>query len=123
VTQGLLLDVAKEVDVIEPNSRFTAGLEKTPGVRSIFNVGLQDWRPENGDKYDLIWVQWCVGHLNDEQLVAFLEQCKSALQPESGIIVFKENMSHRDTDDFDEVDSAVTRQDSSRLGVSGLQNH
>jgi protein N-terminal methyltransferase len=36
----LLLDVADQVDVIEPVEKFTAGLQGKPGVRNIYNVGL-----------------------------------------------------------------------------------
>jgi protein N-terminal methyltransferase len=96
------------VDVIEPISKFTAALQGKPGVRSVFNMGLEDWQPEEGVKYDLIWIQWCVGHLTDEQLIHFLGRCKTALK-EGGVIVVKENNSTTEADDFDEVDSSVTR--------------
>ncbi|KAH6850708.1 alpha-N-methyltransferase NTM1 [Chaetomium sp. MPI-CAGE-AT-0009] len=112
VTEGLLLDgIAQNVDVIEPIAKFTAKLQGKPGVRSIFNMGLEDWRPSEGVQYDLIWVQWCAGHLTDEQLVQFLERCKSTLNPDGGVIVFKENNSTAGQDMFDDVDSAVTRDD------------
>ncbi|KAK4235908.1 alpha-N-methyltransferase NTM1 [Achaetomium macrosporum] len=112
VTQGLLLDgIAKEVDVIEPIAKFTAGMRGKPGVRSIFNIGLEDWQPTEGVQYDLIWIQWCVVHLTDEQLVEFLKRCKSALNPDGGLIVVKENNSTGGKDEFDDVDSSVTRED------------
>jgi protein N-terminal methyltransferase len=107
---GLLLDgIAEQVDVIEPIARFTANLQNTPGVRSIFNMGLEDWQPTEGTQYDLVWIQWCVGHLTDEQLVAFLKRCKATLNPDGGVIVVKENNSTEDADEFDDVDSSVTR--------------
>lgn len=59
-------------------------------------------------KYDLIWNQWCLGHLTDAQLVKFLKKCCSALKP-GGWIVVKENLSTSDEDVFDETDSSVTR--------------
>jgi hypothetical protein len=60
--------------------------------------------------YDLIWIQWCAGHLTDEQLVGFLRRCKEALNPElDGLIVLKENNSTTDGDEYDDVDSSVTR--------------
>lgn len=109
VTEGLLLGVADEVDVIEPFAKFTAALQGKPGVRHIFNVGLEDWQPGEGVCYDLIWTQWCVGHLNDEQLVAYLKRCSKALSPDGGLIVVKENLSTSGCDYFDEVDKSVTR--------------
>ncbi|KAK3297439.1 alpha-N-methyltransferase NTM1 [Chaetomium fimeti] len=125
VTEGLLLDgIAQNVDVIEPIAKFTAELQGRPGVRSIFTMGLEDWRPSHGVQYDLIWVQWCAGHLTDEQLVQFLERCKSTLNPDGGVIVFKENNSTAGEDMFDHVDSCVTRHDNSFrrcFGAAGLR--
>ena len=109
VTCGLLLNVAQTVDVIEPVAKFTAALGGNPGVGKIFNVGLQDWAPDEGDRYDLIWVQWCVGYLDDEQLVAYLERCKATLTPETGLIVVKENLSTSGKDYHDATDDSVIR--------------
>lgn len=89
-------------------AKFTAALQTKPGVRNVFNVGLQDWQPTEDVRYDLIWVQWCVGHLTDIQLVEFLGRCQEVLNPD-GIIFLKENQSTKGYDDFDEEDSSVTR--------------
>ncbi|KAH0522616.1 hypothetical protein TsFJ059_006439 [Trichoderma semiorbis] len=110
VTEGLLLKVAEQVDVIEPVVKFTTALQSKPGVRNVFNVGLQDWQPTKEINYDLIWVQWCVGHLTDVQLAEFLVRCQEALNPD-GIIVIKENLSTMGSDFFDNRDSSVTRED------------
>lgn len=110
VTEGLLLNgIAQQVDVIEPIAKFTNQLQGKPGVRDIFNMGLEDWRPTEGVQYDLIWVQWCVGHLTDDQLVQFLVRCKTTLNSDEGVIVVKENNSTIGRDEFDDVDSSVTR--------------
>ncbi|KAL2197671.1 alpha-N-methyltransferase NTM1 [Corynascus similis CBS 632.67] len=112
VTEGLLLNgIAQQVDVIEPIAKFTNQLQGKPGVRDIFNMGLEDWRPTEGVQYDLIWVQWCVGHLTDDQLVQFLVRCKTTLNSDEGVIVVKENNSTIGRDEFDDVDSSVTRDD------------
>lgn len=105
--------MATKVDVVEPVAKFTATLEakKVKGVRNIYTMGLEDWadlRPEPELRYDLVWVQWCVGHLTDDQLVRFLERCRAILNP-NGIIVFKENLSTEDADVHDDLDSSVTR--------------
>ncbi|UKZ83201.1 hypothetical protein TrVFT333_011006 [Trichoderma virens FT-333] len=110
VTEGLLLNIAEQVDVIEPVAKFTAALQSKPGVRNVFNVGLQDWQPTDEVRYDLVWVQWCAGHLTDIQLVEFLGRCREVLSPD-GVIILKENMSTRGCDVFDEEDSSVTRED------------
>jgi protein N-terminal methyltransferase len=109
VTEGLLLRVSEYVDIIEPISKFTASLESKQGVRSVFNVGLEDWQPNIGREYDLIWLQWCLGHLTDEQLLRFLVVSKTVLNPITGLIVVKENLSTSETDLFDNTDSSVTR--------------
>jgi protein N-terminal methyltransferase len=108
VTEGLLLPLADEVDVIEPVAKFTKELQGKEGVRNVYNVGLQDWRPVDGVTYDLVWTQWCVGHLTDAQLVEYLERCQTVLRP-GGLIVLKENLSTTGADVFDELDSSVTR--------------
>ncbi|OAQ95885.1 hypothetical protein LLEC1_02887 [Akanthomyces lecanii] len=111
ITKDLLLSVAEEVDVVEPIARFTEPLKGTKGVRNIFNVGLEDWQPIEGTKYDLIWTQWCLGHLTDEQVLKYLQVCKSHLTPGTGWIIVKENLSTGMDDMFDETDSSITRLD------------
>ncbi|KAL7626302.1 hypothetical protein AAE478_003073 [Parahypoxylon ruwenzoriense] len=116
ITQGLLVEMAETVDVVEPIAKFTAALEGRPGVGRIYNVGLEEWRPEPEDTYDLVWNQWCVGHLTDHQLEAYLRRCSGALSKgdngkATGVIVVKENLSTSGEDLFDELDSSVTRQD------------
>ena len=37
--------------------------------------GLQDFTPSDG-AYDVIWCQWVLGHLTDEDLVAFFKRAK-----------------------------------------------
>ncbi|KAI1492151.1 alpha-N-methyltransferase NTM1 [Biscogniauxia mediterranea] len=123
ITQGLLLDVAEVVDIVEPIAKFTAALQGLEGVGQIFNMGLEEWRPtttvgggEDSVRYDLIWNQWCLGHLTDQQLEEYLVRCKSVLSTGAdgstrGVIFVKENMSTSGEDIFDEEDSSVTRED------------
>jgi protein N-terminal methyltransferase len=88
-------------------------------VNEVINLGLQDWVPEPG-AYNVIWNQWCLGHLTDAQLVAYLRRCKQGLrvaqegeEVSRSWIVVKENLStditHKDI--YDEEDSSVTRSD------------
>ncbi|BGP22677.1 DUF858, methyltransferase-like family protein [Rhodotorula toruloides] len=71
--------------------------------------------------YDLVMVQWCVGHLSDSELVGFLQRSRRALRQQAngtceGYIIVKENVC-KDTDGngagkiFDEDDSSITRSD------------
>lgn len=116
----MLLDIADEVDVIEPVVKFTEALAGKPGVRRVYNVGLEGWTPDGGDGgddeddnalpvYGLVWTQWCTGYLNDEQFVEYLRRCRSVLEPGVGVIVIKENLTTSGIDDFDSQDSSVTR--------------
>jgi protein N-terminal methyltransferase len=148
ITKGLLLGVAKKVDVVEPVKKFTDELVQSLGngeyagdgdstegkgqVGEVINLGLQDWIPERG-AYDVIWNQWCLGHLTDKQLKVYLKRCTEGLKlakegeevAQSWIIV-KENLSTdpRHKDVYDEEDSSVTRSDDKfrRLfGEAGLK--
>jgi protein N-terminal methyltransferase len=93
----------------------------------MYQTGLQDFdprKPENsvqvGDiigaedgweaGYDVVWIQWCAGHLSDEQFVIFLQRSKDSLR-EDGIIVVKENQTRygAETALFDDDDSSLTR--------------
>ena len=65
--------------------------------------------------FDVIWCQWCLGHLSDADLVAFFRRCKSALRdPKRSVIVVKENVcadafGGTARTEFDEEDSSLTR--------------
>ncbi|KAJ0301657.1 hypothetical protein COL5a_005673 [Colletotrichum fioriniae] len=111
ITEGFLLDVAEQVDIVEPIAKFTAALQEKSGVGSVFNIGLEEWKPLDGIAYDLIWNQWCLGHLTDDQLVDYMRRCKAVVAPNDGLIVVKENLSTSGVDLFDDVDSSVTRVD------------
>ncbi len=75
----------------------------------------------DGSGYDVVWCQWCLGHLSDEELVQFLKRSKEALRTTTegtgdfeGIIVVKENLCHEKVPGeantvFDSQDSSLTR--------------
>lgn len=115
VTEGFLSQVCETVDAVEPVEKFTQTLHegtlKASGVVDvIYTVGIENWHPEK--KYDLIWTQFCVGHLKDWQLIEYVRRCRDALT-ETGILVFKENLSTDPNghDMYDGLDSSVTRTD------------
>lgn len=115
ITTGCLAKVCEAVDVVEPVKSFTDKLQpNSNGVGAVLNVGLEDWDPARDSQgpYDLVWNQWCVGQLTDEQFVAYLKRVAKVLSP-GGWIVVKENLSnhHLGEDVFDDVDSSVTRTD------------
>lgn len=130
VTAGFLSKVCTTIDMVEPSERFAAEARRSldfgsasgdgtagPGALGEVHVtALQDWRPPPGVEYDLIWNQWCLGHLRDGQLVEYLRRLREggALR-EGGWVVVKENLSTDGggRDRFDELDSSVTRTDDS----------
>ncbi|GAA6029448.1 hypothetical protein JCM8097_003684 [Rhodosporidiobolus ruineniae] len=71
--------------------------------------------------YDLVMIQWCIGHLSDDELVAFLQRSRAALRQKTdgtpeGFIILKENVCQDDAADgagrlFDDDDSSITRSD------------
>lgn len=115
ITLNFLSKVCDQVDLVEPVSSFCAeahvqlaDLKSQGKIGTIFEVGMQDFEPENA-RYALIWCQWCLGHLPDKELVLFLKRCIKGLQP-GGYIIAKENNTSA-VDDFDDTDSSVTRTD------------
>ncbi|CAI7574434.1 unnamed protein product [Penicillium bialowiezense] len=109
VTEGFLSHVCEVVDAVEPIAKFTqvmqdSQLKRDRVIGTIYTQGLESWVPEK--KYDLIWVQWCVGHLTDSQLVDYTVRCRKALTPD-GLMVVKENLSTH----FSGQDISVTRTD------------
>lgn len=63
--------------------------------------------------YDLVWAQWCLQHLSDKDLIAFLKRSKAALKP-GGIIGVKENVCSEEADGtervwYDDEDHSITR--------------
>ena len=76
----------------------------------MLTVGLQDFKPKP-DTYDLVWIQWVIGHLPDEPLVAFLRRCVASLKP-GGLLGLKENNCRDEQKTvYDEDDSSITRSD------------
>lgn len=51
------------------------GKEDKEQVGNFMSLALQYWIPEAGANH-VIWNQWCVGHLTDEQLAVYLQRCK-----------------------------------------------
>ncbi|KAF8509260.1 AdoMet dependent proline di-methyltransferase-domain-containing protein [Gautieria morchelliformis] len=71
--------------------------------------------------FDVVWCQWCLGHLSDEDLVLFFHRAKASLRSTSeSLIVVKENLC-RDQEDggprtvYDPQDSSLTRSDAAWL--------
>lgn len=117
ITKDLLSNMCKKVDLLEPVSKFVKeamielkDLSSQDKIGNFYTMGIQDFEPDEG-KYDLIWCQWCLGQVPDDDLIDFLYKCGEALrEKENGmsLIIVKENITY-DQNIFDKTDSSVTR--------------
>ncbi|CAG8606178.1 7757_t:CDS:2 [Funneliformis mosseae] len=116
VTKNFLSRLFKKVDLVEYTPKFIERAEKEflkkekeeGKIGEFICKGLQEFIPEER-KYDLIWCQWVIGHLKDDDLIEFFKRCKIGLKP-NGLIGVKENVCVFGYQ-FDETDSSVTRSD------------
>ncbi|KAJ3148486.1 hypothetical protein HDU86_007416 [Geranomyces michiganensis] len=112
VSKHFLLKVFDRVDLVEQTPKFLEQAkaeflgDQASRVDRFIPQGLQEFVPEEG-RYDLIWAQWVLGHLTDDDFVAFFRRCKLGLKP-NGLIGVKENAT-RNGVEVDLVDSSVTR--------------
>mmetsp|Transcript_28719 Transcript_28719/g.82531 ORF Transcript_28719/g.82531 Transcript_28719/m.82531 type:complete len:311 (-) Transcript_28719:33-965(-) len=94
VTAGLLRDQFGQVDLVEPNQRLlskaVSDMEGDVRVRNFTCCPLQKMQIADED-YDVIWAQWVLLYLPDDDLVAFFERCKRMLRS-GGLICVKENV-------------------------------
>ncbi|EIE19830.1 hypothetical protein COCSUDRAFT_30891 [Coccomyxa subellipsoidea C-169] len=126
VTEQLLLHHCAEVDLVEPSKHLleTAQRNLTSAAPKAYpaghraaaflHTGLQGWNPEP-QRYDLIWIQWALLYLTDDDLLALLERCKGGLKP-GGLMIFKENVCENGFV-VDPEDSSVTRSDAYLLDL------
>ena len=84
-------------------------------MKLLGRVGHEPMEDDIDSGFDVIWCQWCLGHLNDADLIAFFRRCRAALRTrESSVVVVKENLCNDGEDgsartSFDESDSSLTR--------------
>lgn len=69
----------------------------------------QDFFPE-GDTYDVVWIQWVVGHFTDVDFLKLINRCRAALRKD-GLVVIKDNVVGEGEGAFkvDSEDSSLTR--------------
>ncbi|XP_046859295.1 N-terminal Xaa-Pro-Lys N-methyltransferase 1-like [Xenia sp. Carnegie-2017] len=114
VTKHLLLPLFKKVDMVEQDKSFVEksnvflGEENSSRIGERFCCGLQEFVPPS-QRYNLIWIQWVLLYLTDDDLVEFLLKCQNALLP-NGLICLKENILLKRSL-TDKEDSSITRTD------------
>lgn len=122
IAKELLLPLCAEVDLIEPSAHLLkAAMDDLtgPGPQSypadhraecFYQTGIQDFMPRR-DRYDIIWVQWCLMYLSDLDVISWLNRCASTIRA-GGIIVIKENLCPGDSRAMlDEEDASIARSD------------
>ncbi|XP_011869026.1 PREDICTED: N-terminal Xaa-Pro-Lys N-methyltransferase 1 [Vollenhovia emeryi] len=112
ITKNLLLKFFKHIDLVEQNPKFLEvakiSLEKySSRISQYYPIGLQNFSP-TAKKYDIIWCQWVLGHLKDDDLIEFFRNCSLGLK-DNGILVVKENITTSNNMEVDNKDSSVTR--------------
>jgi len=112
VTKGLLVDQFEVVDLVEPNARLMEEAKKQVGPRGdrFITCSLEHFEPEEG-RYDVIWAQWVLLYLTDEDLVSFLQRCKKGLRGPNGMIFVKENVIIEGQWTVDRDDNSISRTD------------
>ncbi|KYN28973.1 PREDICTED: N-terminal Xaa-Pro-Lys N-methyltransferase 1 [Trachymyrmex cornetzi] len=112
ITKNLLLKFFKHIDLVEQNPKFLEvakiSLENCSSrIGQYYPIGLQNFCP-TPKKYDLIWCQWVLGHLEDNDLIEFFRKCSLSLK-DNGVLVVKENITTSNNMEIDKEDSSVTR--------------
>jgi protein N-terminal methyltransferase len=112
VTKNLLLPRFKEVSLVEVSPRLLASAPDYVGDSGrdrihLIEQGLQDFDPAPGT-YDVIWIQWVIGHLHDLDFVRFFKRCAKGLRA-GGVIALKDNCTENCTFLVDKEDSSVAR--------------
>jgi len=101
VSKATLLPRFKNVDLLEPApAQIKEAESNVPDIRKFYNMGMQEYVFE--DKYDAVWLQWCLSYLTDSDLHDFLIKTRDNLREEvdpkskalkHGLIFVKENVS------------------------------
>lgn len=93
VTGQLLVKHFQHVDLLEPNERLLKAARRDvqdPKAERFLVGTLQDFEPEH-NRYDVIWIQWVLLYLPDDDLLVFLKKCCGCLRS-GGAICVKENV-------------------------------
>jgi protein N-terminal methyltransferase len=93
VTSSVLTKYFDECDIMEQDEKFVdncrTNFSNEPKIKDIYQSSLQDF--VFSKSYNVIWIQWCLENLDDQDLANFLIKCKNNLE-ENGMIIIKENI-------------------------------
>lgn len=110
--RDLLLHHFQRVELCEQSERLLrsapAYLGEELSSRCDFTcLGMQDYAPPPAS-LDCVWIQWAVGHLHDDDFVAFFRRMKEALAP-GGVVIVKDNCIEESKYLVDTDDSSIIR--------------
>lgn len=97
VTKSFLMHRFQHIDLVEQSPRLLNNSSKYLELSQeefskrigLINEGLQTFAPV-ANSYDVIWIQWVIGHLHDLDFIAFMKRCANGLKP-GGVIILKDN--------------------------------
>lgn len=123
-----IADGSKSVTFLQGTLQACDPASLTRTATFLGRVGYTPPSPDEESGFDVVWCQWCLLYMKDDDLIAFLKRSQAALRKEGpGVIVVKENVC-RDGEGgvpeirFDDEDSSVTRYFlSSALPLEGLR--
>jgi galactose mutarotase-like enzyme len=114
VTKGLLFAIRgiDECDLVDSSAALLAAAPEYLGNPTAsrcryFCTGLQDWMPA-AKTYSIVWIQWVLSYLTDEDIVKVLRRCGESLTVD-GVIILKENTCAESDFEVDSDDASVTR--------------
>jgi len=120
VAAGLLLDLFERVDLVEQDERLLAAAQRElqgPRVGRFTASSMQQFEPEE-DMYDMVWLQWVLMYLPDDDLLKFLRRCTLGLT-DTGVICIKENVVLEGNFTIDWDDNSVARLDAQYKAIFG----
>jgi len=113
IAENVLINYFDVVDMLEQDLKYSLYAKTVLGnnsrVRNFYNSSIQSFEFENS--YDVIWIQWVLENLEDDDLQVFLSKCFKSLN-KGGLLLIKENIVSKGcrymTEDFSKVRSDIT---------------
>ncbi|KAI3657092.1 hypothetical protein MP638_005786 [Amoeboaphelidium occidentale] len=117
ISKELLSKRFKTVDLVEPVGAFLSqAKEAVPNIGATFQCGLESFQPPL-NKYKVVWAQWVLNYLKDDDLLRFVKNCLDAIEKTDGVLIVKENITRNASYCWDEDDTSVTRPESAFLDI------
>ena len=124
VTEYVLSNFFNEIDLFEKDKVFLEKCKKkfagNDKIKNIYESSLEKFKFEK--KYDLIWIQWCLENLEDEDLLPFLKKCYENIK-DDGIIIVKENLYNIDEEEENEEEEVKKEKNNKKNEIKDEKNN